>query len=191
MAIKRVQESHLAYSESLLNADTWMKGFISKLLHMTHAQWILRNFMLHDSQSGFLRLKDRLRLLAKIEELSKTDVSDIPEESRFLLEIDTNALAAGDVDSQDYWIHAMEAARSVSSPAHPLPVQSRQQPQLRKSGTFMLLEEIRSEHRTRLSCNHGRELGKRQQGHVGDMQACLSEANRMAQLASNRRRKPD
>ena len=190
-AIKRVQGAHLAHSESLLNADMWMKGFISKLLHMTHAQWILRNFTLHDSQSGFLRLKDRLRLLAKIEELSKTDASNIPEESRFLLEIDTNALAAGDVDSQDYWIHAMEAARSVLGPSQPSSIRSRQQPKLRKLGTFMLLEEIRSEHRTRLSCNNGTKLGKRQPGHAGDMQACLSEANRMAQLASNRRRKPD
>ena len=28
----------------------WTKHFISKILHITHSQWIYRNFALHDKQ---------------------------------------------------------------------------------------------------------------------------------------------
>ena len=74
--------------------------------------------MLHDAQSGYLRLKDRMDLINKIETLSNTPVHDVPEESRFLLDIDTNHLAEGDLDTQDYWVHAMEAARYKVSLNH-------------------------------------------------------------------------
>jgi len=69
--------------------------------------------MLHDAQSGYLRLKDRMDLINKIETLSNTPVQDVPEESRFLLDIDTNHLAEGNLDTQDYWVHAMEAATAA------------------------------------------------------------------------------
>ena len=110
LQIETIQHAHLLLSDSLLNTDMWMRLFISKLLHISHSQWILRNFMIHDSTVGFLRLKDRLDLITKIAELSSTNPSDLPEESRFLLEIDTNRLAEGDIEGQDYWVHAMEAA---------------------------------------------------------------------------------
>ena len=37
---RRVQEKWLKDRSSCLTVDSWMKGFISKLLEMTHAQWI-------------------------------------------------------------------------------------------------------------------------------------------------------
>ena len=76
-----IQHTHLSSSNSLLNMDMWMRLFISKLLHISHSQWILWNFMLHDNAAGFLRLKDRLELITKIAELSTTNPSDLPEES--------------------------------------------------------------------------------------------------------------
>ena len=191
LKIADIQQSHLSSSDSLLNTDMWMRTFISKLLHITHSQWILRNFMLHDTVAGYLRLKDRIELISKIAELSTTNPSDLPEESRFLLEIDTNRLAAGDLDGQDYWVHAMEAAIKAQQPST---ADSRAQTVLRKgptigtNGKFLLLQEIRSKQSLRIGFNaHIR--GRKATMH--GLQAQESEAHRMATMASNRRWKPD
>jgi len=186
-----IQHVHLSSSDSLLNTDTWMRMFISKLLHITHSQWILRNFMLHDTVAGFLQLKDRLALITKIAELSSTNPTDLPEESRFLLEIDTNRLAEGDFEGQDYWVHAMEAA--IAAKQQPLSGSTAQQmlwtgPLLGRRGTFLLLEESRKEGSLRpVHTAPFRGRGTVTPG----LQARESEAHRMASLASNRRWKPD
>ncbi len=39
-----IQSFHLAMSSSYLNGEDWTKQFISKLLQITHSQWIFRNF---------------------------------------------------------------------------------------------------------------------------------------------------
>ncbi len=43
-----IQNFYLAMSSSYLNRADWTKGFILKLLHITHFQWIFRNISLHD-----------------------------------------------------------------------------------------------------------------------------------------------
>ena len=191
LKIADVQQAHLSSSDSLLNTDMWMRIFISKLLHISHSQWILRNFMLHDTAAGYLRLKDRIELISKIAELSTTNPSDLPEESRFLLEIDTNRLAAGDLDGQDYWVHAMEAAIKARQPVIS---DSRAQmalctgPPMGTNGKFLLLQEIRKERSLHTGFNASLR-GRTASTH--GLQAQESEAHRMASMASNRRWKPD
>jgi hypothetical protein len=43
-----IQNFQLAMSSSYLNGANWAKQFISKLLHVTHFQWIFRNISLQD-----------------------------------------------------------------------------------------------------------------------------------------------
>lgn len=130
-------------------------------------------------------------MIVKINELSTTEASDIPEESRFLLDIDTNRLADGDIDSQEYWVHAMTAARLVLPPDggwQPTQFSAMGSPTLRTNNTFLLMEDIRREHR----CRGGVTVERNQSSKVGlGMQASHSEAHRMAALASNKQRKPD
>jgi hypothetical protein len=47
IAIRRVQIEHMAGADSLLTIDSWLRTFISHLLHITHSQWIYRNISLH------------------------------------------------------------------------------------------------------------------------------------------------
>ena len=58
-----LQHLHLVTSSSQLNAGDWMKHFISRVIQLTHSQWIYRNFVLHDRKRGYLRLKERDQLL--------------------------------------------------------------------------------------------------------------------------------
>ena len=107
----RIQRSHLSTAQSKLNGDDWMKGLINRLLHISHSQWLFRNFTLHDAQHGYKNMKDKAEVQLRIADLSNTDPGRIPEHSKFLLEIDTGKLLSDNFDTQVYWVTAMEAAR--------------------------------------------------------------------------------
>jgi hypothetical protein len=119
-----------------------MKGFITRLLHISHSQWLFRNFTLHDRVHGYRSLKDRAEVALCIEVLCHTDPNRIPEHSRFLLEIDTERLAKSDFDTQSYWVAAMEAACGALTVAV---TGELTRPALSKFGTFQVREAIRRE----------------------------------------------
>ena len=48
-------------------------------------------------------------IMGKIENLWDTDVDDIPEDSRFLLEIDYDSLMQSGIHNKTYWVVATEA----------------------------------------------------------------------------------
>lgn len=110
----RVQFCHLIHANSRISAESWTKTFISKILHITHSQWIFRNFMLHGKTNGLLRLQEQEAILLHIEELSLSNKNDLPEESRFLLEFDLEQLRNADYDTQCYWTAAVSAARQAT-----------------------------------------------------------------------------
>ena len=106
-----MQHLHLSSSPSYLNGGDWMRTFISKVLHITHSQWIFRNITLHDRRRGVLRLQDRVAILREIEHLMLTKKRHIPSDCAFLLEFDLNTLRNSDLDGQQYWVYAVKAAR--------------------------------------------------------------------------------
>ena len=80
-----------------------MRGFITHLIHISHSQWLFRNFTLHNRlHGGYRALKDQAEVALRNEVLSHTDLDRIPEHSRFLLDIDTEQLAQSDFDTQSY-----------------------------------------------------------------------------------------
>ena len=126
------QQAHLATSSSFINGDDWMKTFISKILHITHSQWIYRNISLHDRRMGHIALDTRLKVLHDIEELMDTPSHEIPEDRRFLLEFDLDKLRNSDNNGQQYWLRAIKAARRagccVATLARASPASSKPRP---------------------------------------------------------------
>jgi hypothetical protein len=82
-----IQHYHLALSGSYLNGSDWTKSLISKLLHITHSQWIYQNFTLHDKFCRYLHKKKIKDIQLTIEELAETPPEEIPKESKFLIDI--------------------------------------------------------------------------------------------------------
>jgi hypothetical protein len=105
-----IRHYHLALSGNYLNGSDWTKSLISKLLHITHSQWIYRNFTLHDKLCGYLHNKSLEDIRLAIEELAETYPEDIPKESKFLLEINFGNLTKSHIEHQQYWIIALQAA---------------------------------------------------------------------------------
>ena len=179
-----VQQRHLLSTGSRMNGDDWMQGFINRLLNISHSQWLLRNFTLHDRQYGFKRTKDRAEVLLRIEELMHTDPNRIPEHSRFLLEIDLSHPASSSFDTQSYWVAAMEAARGAQAAAVWGNIS---RPPTSRFGLFQVQESIRVEtrdmyHAPRTSAGerlHSSTYPDRQAGGLRGL------------TESDRRRKPD
>jgi hypothetical protein len=119
--LRAVQHSHLIGAPSMLTADDWMKQFINKLLHITHGQWIYRNISKYHDKIGHIWKAERRQLLLEIDRLMHLSPDDLPEESKFLLEVDFARLRGGELTSQHYWVHAVKAAVSAHQRTRRLP----------------------------------------------------------------------
>ena len=108
----KVQEEFLKSSDSLLNGQDWVKLLISKILRMTHSQWIYRNITLHDSQGGVMRTREMEKMREEAIAFSQTDPLNLKPESHFLLELDEDKYVTGENDYVDkcYFIAAARAA---------------------------------------------------------------------------------
>ncbi len=110
-----IQKFHLAMSSSYLTGTNWAKQLISKLLHVTHSQWIFRNISLHNKINGYLHKKKSDEIMLELEFLAGTALEVIPAESRFLLEINFSKLSKFHTESQKYWILAINAALTAKN----------------------------------------------------------------------------
>jgi hypothetical protein len=108
-----IQHYHLTLLGSYLNGADWTKSLISKLLLITHSQWIYRNFTLHDKLCGYLHNKTLENIHVTIKQLAEMSPDDIPEESRFLLEINFGYLTRSHLGNQQYWVIALQVAITV------------------------------------------------------------------------------
>jgi hypothetical protein len=104
-----IQRFHLTMSNNVLNGTDWTKQFISRLLQITHSQWVYRNISLHNKHQGYLRNKQAALLLQEIESLADLSPDEVPETSRFLLEINFTELTRSHIETQKYWVLAVNA----------------------------------------------------------------------------------
>ena len=63
---RRLQESFLVGCATLLTIDDWMRGFITKLLKISHSQWIYWNLTKHHASQGTITLKAREDLMKEV-----------------------------------------------------------------------------------------------------------------------------
>lgn len=109
-SLRRFQTSHCASIGCRMTGADWMKAFVTRLLNITHGQWMYRNFSLHSKARGHLQLTRQANILTEIATLAESKPKDIPPESRFLLEVEIINLDSKSTAHQEYWINAMKAA---------------------------------------------------------------------------------
>ena len=108
-----VQNFHLAMSSSFLNGADWAKQFISKILHITHSQWIFCKYSLHNKRNGYLHKKKAEEIALKLESLAGLALEDVSTNSQFLLEIIFSDLNKSNLESQQHWILGINTALIV------------------------------------------------------------------------------
>ena len=115
--LRRLQEFFLIGCDTLLTIDDWMRGFINKLLEISHSQWIYRNLTKHHASQGTIALKAREDLMKEVERQLNMGLDYLPPESRCLLEIDPADLFCRTTEKVQYWLNATLAARMAGERA--------------------------------------------------------------------------
>ena len=190
-----IQTVFLADSSGHLNGRDWVKGFISRLLQITHSQWLFRNITLHSREGGSMRKKKMEEMRSEAEILACVNPVALPEESRFLLELDGGRYVRGEGHYHDkvHWLSAMRAA--VAAGRRRARVFRRRSAGAAAAAEMMRREASRSV-RNRVMNAVSRDFGD-MEGYpfvaVSDGQGkrrVVSESARMATIKWNKRFKP-
>ena len=189
-AIFRLQEHHLTASPSRLTIASWARQFLSRLLQITHAQWVFRNVTLHDAATGYLVERRREEILREIDDLAHTDPADVPESRRYLLEMDFTALERSPIDTQSYWLLSMKSAiragRRRSGGRRRQPTESCQRHPIR-AGVRPRRQRVRFPEAEKLWVQIEEEWGLAPR----QSRRSLSPSARVAAMPDNKRRRPD
>jgi hypothetical protein len=89
-------------SSSYLNVEDWTKQFISRILQITHSQWIFQNVSPHDRTHGYLHNQKAEEILQQINILSDLAPEEVPKASQFLMEINFSELSKSHLETQKY-----------------------------------------------------------------------------------------
>ena len=80
---------------------------------MAHSQWIYRFVLVHDRTTGTLILANKDKLLKEIKHQLSLRPEGLAEEDRFLLECNFEEMVSMNVEQQEYWLLAIQAAQEA------------------------------------------------------------------------------
>ena len=109
--IIELQRHHMIVTGSRRSVEKWGAGLVTRLLEITHGQWIYRNFVVHDHVSGTLATASKEQLMVEIEEQQELGDDGLLEEDKYLAEVNLDSLESTSGERQTYWLLAMRTAR--------------------------------------------------------------------------------
>ena len=80
----------------------WSGGLITRLLEVSHGQWIYRNLLVHDRIAGVLATKKKEELQREIQRQQDLGEEGLDEADKFLLEINLEDLEETSGEHQEY-----------------------------------------------------------------------------------------
>ena len=92
-----------------------MKWLITKLLEVTHGQWLYRNVVVHDATAGRLALTRKEEILSHIEEQMTRGGEDLLEADQYLMEVNLDGIDEMQGSHLEYWLLAIRSARVASA----------------------------------------------------------------------------
>ena len=107
----RLQQHYWAEAGIQASIDTWASGLVTRLLEITHGQWIYRNFLVHDRVSGTLATARKEELQQEIEKQQELGADGLLAEDKYLAEVNLEDLEMSSGERQEYWLLAIQTAR--------------------------------------------------------------------------------
>jgi hypothetical protein len=107
-----IKHVHCIIAGIQISRDDWMTQFTRQLLDMSHAQWLYRNFTLHHYAKGYLHQRMERDIEQEVEILADSKPTDIPKESRYLLETSFKPTKSTSAVGDAYWVLAMKATKN-------------------------------------------------------------------------------
>jgi hypothetical protein len=110
--ITNIQRQYIAVNGSRMSLDKWCTGLITRLLEITHGQWLYRNYIVHDPVSGTIPTAKKEEFLLEIERQRDLGNADLLEEDKYLAEVNLEEMATSSGEWQHYWLLAIQTARN-------------------------------------------------------------------------------
>ena len=107
-----IQRQYIAVNRSRMSLDKWCTGLITRLLEITHGQWLYRNYIVHDPVSGTVATAKKEELLVEIERQRELGDAGLLEEDKYLAEVNLEEMATSSGERQHYWLLAIQTARN-------------------------------------------------------------------------------
>jgi hypothetical protein len=95
-----------------MSLDKWCTGLITRLLEITHGQWLYQNYIVHDPVSGTVAMAKKEELLVEIERQRELGDAGLLEEDKYLAEVNLEEMATSSGERQHYWLLAIQTARN-------------------------------------------------------------------------------
>ncbi len=109
--IATIQRQYIAVNGSHTGLTKWCSGLITRLLEITHGQWLYRNYIVHDPVSGTIATAKKEELLVEIERQRELGDVGLLEEDKYLAEVNLEEMATSSGERQHYWLLAIKTAR--------------------------------------------------------------------------------
>ena len=100
--IFEIQGDFVDFGRCSLLLDIWAKELVTKLLEITHGQWLYRNVQVHNAASGLKAVERKEELQREIEHQILLGGAGLDEQDRYLLEINVGGLDISSGEDQYY-----------------------------------------------------------------------------------------
>ena len=111
--IALIQRQFMATSGSKLSIKTWCRGLVTKLLEVTHGQWLYRNVVVHDKITGDVVTRRKEEIQMEIEKQQGLGASGLLQEDKYLMDVNLEDLECTSGEREEYWLLAIRSARKA------------------------------------------------------------------------------
>ena len=111
----KIQQAYYCTQGGRYSPKAWARTLVTKLLEVSHGQWLYRNVQVHDTTDGLLATQRKEELQKAIEDQLSLGGEGLAEEDKYLLEINLEDLETTSGETQTYWLLALMAAREAVS----------------------------------------------------------------------------
>ncbi len=108
-----IQKAYAGLHGSRVSAKRWGVGLVTKLLEVTHGQWLYQNVQVHDRTSGSLATMRKEELQLEIEQQQELGTAGLLDEDCHLAECNLGNLESQSGERETYWLLAIKAARKA------------------------------------------------------------------------------
>jgi hypothetical protein len=111
--IVALQRQFCAVNGSRMSLNKWSSGLITRLLEITHGQWLYCNFIVHDPLSGIIATGKKEELILEIERQQELGDAGLLEEDKYLAEVNLGDIENTSGERLHYWLLAIKTARKA------------------------------------------------------------------------------
>jgi hypothetical protein len=93
-----------------MSLEKWSSGLITRLLEITHGQWVYWNFIVHNPVLGTIATARKEELLWEIKRQQELGDAGLLEEDKYIAEVNLEGLETTPGERQHYWLLAIKTA---------------------------------------------------------------------------------